>query len=126
MFRVKSLSLKTKLKEKAAEVKDHLITAVDTWCREKIILINQTYQHMEDEIGKSPANEKELVDLRAFIKESKEVTCPDMIALHKDVERHYLMLDQYFFEYSTENVEACIGLKTRPTDIELAISLSKE
>ena len=43
MYRVKSLSLKTKLKEKAAEVKDHLIAAVDTWCREKIIFINQTY-----------------------------------------------------------------------------------
>jgi hypothetical protein len=107
-------------------VKDHLIDAVDKWCREKIILINQTYQHMEDEIGKSPANEKELVDLRAFIKESKEETCPRMIALHKDVERHYLMLDEYFFEYSTENVEACIGLKTRPTDIEFAIAQSRE
>jgi hypothetical protein len=107
-------------------VKDHLIAAVDTWCREKIILINQTYQHMEDEIGKSPANEKELVDLRAFILESKDVTCPAMIELHHEVQKHYLMLDDYFFEYSTENVEACIGLKTRPTDIECAIAQSRE
>ena len=89
MFRVRAEKLKGYLKEKAASIKDYLIKAVDAWCTERIIYIHNTYSHMDEEINKMPSNEKELVELRAFIMESKDVVQPSLAALHKDVEQHY-------------------------------------
>ena len=49
-----------------------------------------------------------------------------LIALHKDVELHYLMLDAYFFTYKEEDIEVSMEQKIQPTEIEFCIAQGKE
>ena len=126
MFRVRAKKLKEKLMSKAEEVKKHLMEAVDLWSMEQVRKIHSTNQSIEDRIGQMPQSEKELVDLRAFIKQTKDVTSPELAALLKDVENHYVMLDTFSFFYKEEDIEALMLQKTWPSKIEMAIGLSKE
>ena len=79
---------------------------------------------MEERINILPVSEKELVDLRAFIKESNAETKPMLADLLRDVENHYKMLDEYFVEYQHEDLENCMEQKIWPTQIEFCIAQS--
>ena len=79
---------------------------------------------MEERINILPQSEKELVDLNAFIKESKAETKPMLADLLRDVENHYKMLDEYFVEYQHEDLENCMEQKIWPTQIEFCIAQS--
>jgi len=79
---------------------------------------------MEERINILPQSEKELVDLRAFIKLSKNETQPMLVDLLRDVENHYKMLDEYFVEYQHEDLENCMEQKIWPTQIEFSIAQS--
>jgi hypothetical protein len=68
MFRVKALELKTILREKANKIKTAILDQTALWCKEKVTYIYTTYQNMEDEVKKTPMDEKQLVDLREFIR----------------------------------------------------------
>lgn len=76
---------------------------------------------MQKRIGKCPDNEEELVDLREFIKVSKEVTQFEMEALQKEVERHYELLDEFSFIYNVDDIQNCWTLKQYPMIIADAI-----
>ena len=57
---------------------------------------------------------------------SKLETQPMLVDLHKDVENHYKMLDEYFVEYQLEDIENCMEQKVWPTQIEFSIAQSKD
>lgn len=59
---------------------------------------------MQKRIGKVPENEEELVELRDFIKVSKERTQYEMLELQKEVERHYELLDEFSFMYDINDI----------------------
>lgn len=77
---------------------------------------------MEERISILPTSEKELVDLNAFLAVSKAETQPMLLDLHKDVENHYKMLDEYFVEYQHEDLENCMEQKIWPTQIEFVVA----
>ena len=66
---------------------------------------------MQKRISKVPENEEELVDLREFIKRSKEHTQGEMLALQKEVESHYELLDEFSYMYNVDDIQNCWTLK---------------
>ena len=81
VFQVKAADLKTRLAKEAKSIKEKLCERVYKWCSDSVKLISSTYDNMQRRINKVPENEEELVDLRDFIKTSKEVTQGEMLAL---------------------------------------------
>ncbi len=74
MFRVQASSLKEKLANTALNIRNHLIAAVTKWSNDTVNHIEHTFQEMEVTIRKVPVDEKELVQIREFIKVSRDVT----------------------------------------------------
>lgn len=74
MFRVQASSLKGKLAKTALAIRNHLIEAVTKWSNDTVNHIEHTFQQMEVTIRKVPVDEKELVQIREFIKVSRDVT----------------------------------------------------
>jgi hypothetical protein len=68
-------------------------------------------------ISTIPSNERELVILKEFIKESKETTSIAMTELLKIVNKHYDLLDDFSYQYKMEDIERCLELKTKPMQI---------
>jgi hypothetical protein len=79
---------------------------------------------MQEEITKTPIDEKQLVDLKEFIRISKEDTQPMLKELLESVEQHYRLCDEFFVIYDQEDIENCLQMKKWPTDIEEAIGQS--
>ena len=77
---------------------------------------------MQKRISKVPDNEEELVDLREFIKRSKEHTQGEMLALQKEVESHYELLDEFSYMYNVDDIQNCWTLKQYPMIIGEAIA----
>jgi hypothetical protein len=78
---VKAQDLKQRLAKEAKGIKERLSERVYRWCSDSVKLISSTYDNMQKRISKVPDNEEELVELREFIKTSKEVTQGEMLAL---------------------------------------------
>lgn len=68
-------------------------------------------------ISTIPSNERELVILKEFIKESKEATSIAMTELLKTVNKHYDLLDDFSYQYKMEDIERCLDLKMKPMQI---------
>lgn len=51
-----------------------MIESVEKWCNDTVRHIEKTFVDMETTIRKVPADEKELVQIRGFIKVSRDVT----------------------------------------------------
>jgi hypothetical protein len=124
MFRIKALDLKKTLCEKANKIKQSILDQAATWCKEKVLYIYTTYRNMQEEITKTPMDEKQLVDLKEFIRISKEDTQPMLKELLDSVEQHYRLCDEFFVIYDQEDIENCLQMKKWPTDIEEAIGQS--
>lgn len=73
--------MKQRLAKEAKGIKERLSERVYRWCSDSVKLISSTYDNMQKRISKVPDNEEELVELREFIKTSKEVTQGEMLAL---------------------------------------------
>jgi hypothetical protein len=99
MFRIKALDLKKQLCDKSNKIKQAILDQTATWCKEKVLFIYTTYGHMNEEIQKTPNDEKQLVDLKEFIRISKEETQPMLKDLLDLVEQHYRMCDEFFVIY---------------------------
>jgi len=74
VFQVKAQDLKVKLAKEASAIKTRLCERVYKWCSDSVKTISTTFDNMQKRIGKVPDNEEELVELREFIKVSKEQT----------------------------------------------------
>jgi hypothetical protein len=74
MFRVQAQKLKETLSQAALKLRNRLIEAVEKWCNDTVRHIEKTFLDMETTIRKIPADEKELVQIREFIKVSRDVT----------------------------------------------------
>jgi len=74
IFQVKAGDLKLRLAKEASAIKQRLIERVYQWCSDSVKHISTTFDNMQKRIGKVPDNEEELVELREFVKVSKEHT----------------------------------------------------
>lgn len=63
---------------------------------------------MRERIMKEPMDESQLVELREFIKKSKEVTIFMLGAQLTEVEQHYELMDEYSYQYEQKEFEACM------------------
>lgn len=72
IFQVRAGDLKGRLAKEAASIKQRLIERVYQWCGDSVKKISTTFDNMQKRIGKVPENEEELVELREFIRVSKE------------------------------------------------------
>ena len=99
-----------------------LAEAVYNWCSESVKFISTTFDDMQKRIGKVPDNEEELVELREFIKRSKDHTQHEMLRLQQEVERHYELLDEFSYMYNIDDIQNCWTLKQYPMIIGEAIA----
>ena len=99
-----------------------LAEAVYNWCSDSVKYISTTFDNMQKRIGKVPDNEEELVELREFIKRSKDHTQHEMLALQQEVERHYELLDEFSYMYNIDDIQNCWTLKQYPMIIGEAIA----
>jgi dynein heavy chain len=74
IFRVEAKELKLKLAKQANDLKNRILEKVAKWCKDSVEEIEKTYIDMRERIMKEPMDESQLVELREFIKKSKEVT----------------------------------------------------
>lgn len=114
--------MKQRLAKEAKGIKERLSERVYRWCSDSVKLISSTYDNMQKRISKVPENEEELVELREFIKTSKEVTQGEMLALQKEVESHYELLDEFSYHYNIDDIQNCWTLKQYPMIIGEAIA----
>ena len=119
---MKAQDLKQRLAKEAKGIKERLSERVYRWCSDSVKLISSTYDNMQKRISKVPDNEEELVELREFIKTSKEVTQGEMLALQKEVESHYELLDEFSYIYNIDDIQNCWTLKQYPMIIGEAIA----
>ena len=122
IFQVKAQDLKQRLAKEAKAIKERLSERVYRWCSDSVKHISTTYDNMQKRISKVPENEEELVDLREFIKRSKEHTQGEMLALQKEVESHYELLDEFSYMYNVDDIQNCWTLKQYPMIIGEAIA----
>jgi hypothetical protein len=67
IFKVVTKKLKNELGDQAAKIRDKILEATYNWCNENTIEIRKTFTVMIQKIDHDPANERELIDTRAFI-----------------------------------------------------------
>jgi len=72
MFRVQASKIKEKLYNAAISLRKALLDELSAWCNSTVVFIENTYEDMAIKISTTPQNERELVQLKEFIKESKE------------------------------------------------------
>lgn len=114
MFRVLAQKIKSELYNQCHAIKTKLLEAVDQWCKDSVNHIQTTYSDMGEKIKNPPQNEKELVEIREFIKKSKEVTQQELTDILKQVERHYEMLDEFSWHFNENDIRNCMMLKSWP------------
>lgn len=74
IFQVKAADLKQRLAKEANAIKLKLCESVYSWCSTSVKLISHTFDEMQKRIAKCPENEEDLVELKEFIRISKEET----------------------------------------------------
>ena len=111
IFRVQAGDLKAKLAKTAGDLKNRILKGIEKWCENTVMDISKTYEDMKDRISKTPEDEAQLVDLRDFIKKSKEQTMDELAQLLIEVERHYELMDEYSYQYPDKAIEDCMGQK---------------
>lgn len=74
MFRVQAQKIKEKLYNAAINIRKSLLDELSNWCNSTVLHIENTYEDMAVKISTVPMNERELVQLKEFIKTSKEDT----------------------------------------------------
>jgi dynein heavy chain len=114
IFRVQAHDLKTKLAKIANDIKTSVLKRIDQWCVDSVHHMKVTYEDMQKRIGKTPDDEAQLVELRDFIKKSKEHTMFELADLLKEVERHYELMDDYSYMYADEDIQNCLLMKQNP------------
>lgn len=117
MFRVQASKIKEKLYNAAISLRKALLDELSAWCNSTVVFIENTYEDMAIRISTTPQNERELVQLKEFIKESKEITTVQMTELLKTTNKHYDLLDEFSYVYKPEDIERCLDLKMKPMQI---------
>ena len=117
MFRVEAQKIKEKLHTAATNARKSLLDELSSWCNTTVIHIENTYEDMAEKISTTPTNERELVLLKEFIKQSREVTSVEVVDLLKEVTKHHELLDEFSYVYKTEEIERCLDLKMRPMQV---------
>lgn len=114
--------MKSKLAKTANSLKIRILEKIENWCNETVAEIQADYGEMQDRISKTPEDEKQLVELKAFIKHSKEVRMAELFQLLIEIEQHYELMDEYSFQYDEEKYQNCLLLKQFPMIISEIIS----
>ena len=104
LFRVIATGMKTGLSHQAFKIKDKLQKQVSEWCKNSVIRIFNTYEHMMVTIEKEPTNERELVETRDFIKDTPNKVERQIQDLN-DVYKHYCMLEDFSFKCEDNDIE---------------------
>lgn len=121
LFRVMAQSMKQNLSRQAEKIKEKLLQAVYKYCNSSVELIYKSYEDMNKQILTDPANEKELVGTRDFIKNAQakvEILCVKL----DDVYKHYRLLEDFSYKYNDQDIELFWAQKTWPLEINSAIT----
>lgn len=105
MFRVECKKIKQTLYEQAIKIRDRLIENVTKWCADTVNHIDATFRDMQKQIQTPPTNEKELVFIREFITQSKDVTQVELGEQLKAANKHYELLEYYSVMYKVDDLE---------------------
>lgn len=95
MFRVKAAKLKNSLAGYARKLKRRICEKTYEWCTSSVDHIDKTFTYMEQRIQKTPQDEQELVDIKAFIDVSKNQTKEQLMSLLLQINKHMQMLDEF-------------------------------
>ena len=95
MFQVKTAALKKYLGDRSTELMKELLNSISSYCIEGITKIDSDYESIEKRLKKPPKDEKDLVDLKAFIK-SLEVKMENLKMFRGNIGRHIDIIDEMY------------------------------
>lgn len=121
LFRVMAAKIKEQLSNQAAKIKDKLLENVYNYCKKTVEKIFQTYDQMNKTITTEPNNERELVAIRDFIKDTPNKV-EQLSQELNEVYRHYCMLDDFSYKYADQDIETFWVQKQWPLEISSSLT----
>jgi hypothetical protein len=107
------------------KIREKLIENVTKWCADTVNNIDATFRDMQKQIQTPPTNEKELVFIREFITQSKDVTQVELGEQLKAANKHYELLELYSVMYKVDDIENTFFQKMWPMTIGQVIQDGK-
>ena len=121
IFRIMCGKIKKELGAQADKLKQSILEAISNYCVSAVDQINKTYDEMNKHIGDDPKNEKELVEIRDFIKYAPERV--KMLEDHlSDVNKHLKILEDYSYPYDDKENHKYYWTKNWPLEISSSIT----
>ena len=126
IFRVEAATLKRNLAQQAQKIKDSILKATKDWCIKIVNQIIARYEYINKRIVEDPKDERDLVEIRKFIKDTpKEVE--ELQAKVKLVYEHLVLLEDYCYKYDEEdgpaiNLQTYWSTKTWPLETSASIT----
>lgn len=113
--------IKDQLSHQAAKIKDKLLENVYNYCKKTVEKIFQTYDQMNKTITTEPNNERELVAIRDFIKDTPNKV-EQLSQELNEVYRHYCLLDDFSYKYADQDIETFWVQKQWPLEISSSLT----
>ena len=124
IFRVIAKKLKEELGDQANKIKEKILEATYNYCTETVSEVNATYNDMETKIRHIPENERELIATKNFIAGSP-AKVEELTEVLKEVNRHFLMLEEFSYMYQEHDIDAFWYMKIWPIKIQAALTEGK-
>lgn len=121
LFRVMAGKMKEQLSHQAAKIKEKLLENVYGYCKKTVDKIFNSYENMNKTIMTEPANERELVATRDFIKDTPNKV-EQLSQELNEVYKHYCMLDDFSYKYADGDIETFWIQKTWPLEISSSLT----
>mmetsp|Transcript_20668 Transcript_20668/g.31562 ORF Transcript_20668/g.31562 Transcript_20668/m.31562 type:complete len:128 (-) Transcript_20668:5393-5776(-) len=116
IFRVIAKKLKEELGDQVNKIKEKLLDATYAYSTETVAEVNSTYNDMEQKIKHIPENERELIATKNYIAVAPQKV-EELTETLKEVNRHFLMLEEFSYKYQEHDIDAFWYMKIWPLKI---------
>jgi hypothetical protein len=124
IFRIQAKKMKESLGDEANKIKERILEATYNHCVETVTEVRKTYIDMQDKITHEPLNERELMASKDFIAIAP-AKVEELTAALKEIERHYIMLEEFSYMYKEEDINGFWFMKIWPLKIQAALTDGK-
>lgn len=124
IFRVMAKKIKEQLGDAADKIRIAVLDATYNHCVTTVNETRKTYNDMQDKITHEPLNERELLTSKDFIQVAPKMV-EELTETLKEIEHHYLMLEEFSYMYKEEDINGFWFMKIWPLKIQAALTDGK-
>ena len=124
IFRIQAKKMKESLGDEANKIKERILEATYNYCVDTVNEVRKTYIDMQDKITHEPVDERELMASKDFIAIAP-AKVEELTAVLKEIERHYIMLEEFSYMYKEEDINGFWFMKVWPLKIQAALTDGK-